>query len=418
MKIRAIQILIVAVLGLSASSFVAADDHSVSKESSTQPGQSDVGQAESFPTDKSILFWSQEQRTAAFRIMEKLAPTRTISAGSNSETVPRPLSPGSELDITWTVGEQDYGMARYMQEQNAVGIMIVHKGKVRFEEYRAGFSAEQRWTSFSVAKSFTSTLVGAALKDGDIESLDDPVTRYIPDLVGSGYDGVTVEQLLTMESGVAWNEDYADPESDVVKFGNQAAIDGADPTVLYMKTLQREAQPGTRWQYNTGETNLIGVLVANATGKTLSDYLSEKVWKPYGMASDAVWILNAGNREIAGCCVSATLGDYARIGLFALEGGIINGESVVPENWFKQAGSKQADIGRPGFGYGYQWWTYDDGSFAAQGIFGQGIFIDPSRDLVIASHSNWKVASNDAYKLQRNQFYSAVQQAIDAETAK
>ncbi|RBP53187.1 serine hydrolase domain-containing protein [Arenicella xantha] len=365
----------------------------------------------SFPTDKSILFWSQDQRLAAFAMMDKIAPTRVISAGPTPST----LALGTPLAVQWKVGDQAFDTDRYMQEQNSVGVIILQGGKIRFEEYRDGHSAEQRWTSFSVAKSLTSSLVGAALKDGDIASIDDPVTRYIPELIGSGYDGVSVEQLLTMRSGVAWTENYADPESDVVKFGDQPSVDGVDPTVLYMKELVRDAEPGTRWQYNTGETNLIGVLVSKATGKTLSDYLSEKVWKPYGMSSDAYWVLNAGGSEIAGCCLSATLRDYARVGLFALGDGKVDGESVVSDGWFQQAGHKQADIGQPGFGYGYQWWTYDDGSYAAQGIFGQGIFIDPKRDLVIASHSNWKVASGDDYKNQRNQFYWAVQRAIDAE---
>ena len=180
-------------------------------------------------------------------------------------------------------------------------------------------------------------------------------------------------------------------------------------------TTHLEAEPGTRWQYNTGETNLIGVLVAKATGKTISDYLSEKVWQPYGMSQDGEWLLNEGGKEIGGCCISATIRDYALFGQFAMDGGKIGDTAVVPDGWFAQAGTKQADIGVPGRGYGYQWWTYDDGSYAGQGIFGQGIFIAPSRNLVIASNSNWNAATPDERKIERDAFYQAVQAAIDAE---
>ena len=360
--------------------------------------------------DTNVLFWSLEKRDQAFRDMESSLPSRVISAGEKAVNLPE----GEKIDPVWNFAGRDWDIRTYMQDQRTAGVMVVHNGKIRLEQHGLNFTADQRWTSFSVAKSFTSTLVGAAIKDGYIKGIDDRLTNYIPELRGSGYDGVSVQQLLTMQSGVQWNEDYSDPESDVAKFLLTKSIDGVDPTILYMKNLKSEVAPGSRWQYNTGETNLIGVLVTKATGKTLSDYLTEKVWQPYGMESDAIWLLNDGGAEIGGCCFSARLRDYARFGLFALGGGMVNGESVVPDGWFEAAGTKQADIDRPGFGYGYQWWTYDDGSFAAQGIFGQGIFIDPKRNLVIASNSNWQTASPDEMKDKRNAFYAAVQAAVDA----
>jgi len=298
-----------------------------------------------------------------------------------------------------------------MASQRAAGLIVIHDNKIRLEKYGLGYGPKDRWTSFSVAKSFASTLVGAAVQDGHIKSLDDSVTRYIPGLRGSAYDDVSVEQLLTMTSGVKWNEDYEDPKSDVAQFGLQKPVAGEDITVSYMKKLPREAPAGTKWVYKTGETNLIGVLVSSATGKTLSAYLSEKIWKPYGMEADAFWILGDTNHEISGCCISARLRDYARFGQFAMEGG----PRTVPEGWFAKAATKRADIGQPGRGYGYQWWTNDDGSFAAQGIFGQGIFIDPKRKLVIASNGNWPRASQGPEPAAREAFYKAVQAAIDGE---
>jgi CubicO group peptidase (beta-lactamase class C family) len=301
-----------------------------------------------------------------------------------------------------------------MADQRLAGLIVIQDGRVRLERYGLGFSGAGRWTSFSVAKSFTSTLVGAAIQDGHIASLSDPVTRYIPELEGSGYDGVTVAQLLSMQSGVRWNEDYTDPNSDVALFNLQQPEGGLDPVTAYMRRLPRAHAPGTQWNYNTGETNLIGVLVERATGKTLADYLSEKVWQPFGMEADAGWVLNSGGREISGCCMSISLRDYGRFGMFVLAGGRAGDQQIVPQGWFDSAGRKQADIGRPGAGYGYQWWTFDDGSFSAQGIFGQGIFIDPARKLVIAGVGNWPTATDPVMARRRHAFYQTVRAAVDS----
>ncbi|UVO53430.1 serine hydrolase [Sphingomonas sp. SUN039] len=352
------------------------------------------------PKDKNVLFWTQDQRDNGFRALEKLATVRGIPAGGSILAFGQGVPLKLPIDID-----------AYMKSQRSAGLIVIQDNKIRFEKYALGYSPQGRWTSFSVAKSFTSTLVGAAVKDGYIKSLDDKVTQYIPTLRGSVYDDVTVKQLLTMTSGVKWNEDYADPKSDVAQFALQKPVPGEDITVSYMKKLTREAPAGTKWVYKTGETNLIGVLVSSATGKSLSAYLSDKVWKPFGMEADAFWILGDTGHEISGCCLSARLRDYARFGQFVLEGG----PGTVPDGWFAAATTKQADIGQPGRGYGYQWWTNDDGSFAAQGIFGQGIFIDPKRKLVIASNGNWPKATDpDTVGAERERFYKAVQAAVDA----
>jgi len=362
----------------------------------------------SLPTDANVLFWSVEQRDAAFRTMDRipiLAKANVIAKGDEVYPLPKgaPLTIATDVDA-------------YMKAQRTAGLVIIQDGKVRMEKYGLDFGAEGKWTSFSVAKSFTSTLVGAAIKDGYIKSIDDKVSAYIPDLKGSAYDDVTIKQLLTMTSGVKWNEDYEDPKSDVALFNTHKAENGMDVTVSYMRKLPREAPAGTKWVYKTGETNLIGVLVSSATKKTLSAYLSEKLWAPFGMEQDASWLLGATGHEISGCCIQASTRDYARFGVFMLGGAKVNGASILPDNWIAPATSKQADIDMPGKGYGYQWWTYDDGSYAAQGIFGQGIFIDPKRNLVIASNSNWPKATDpNTVGVQREAFYKAVQAAVDAE---
>ncbi len=362
----------------------------------------------SLPTNADVLFWSIPQRDAGFRALDQipiLAKSRVIKAGGKVFPLPKgePITIATDVDA-------------YMKAQRTAGLVIIQDGKIRTEKYGLDFDGNGRWTSFSVAKSFTSTLVGAAIKDGYIKSLDDKVSAYIPDLKGSAYDDVTIEQLLTMTSGVKWNEDYEDKKSDVALFNTHKAEPGMDVTVSYMRTLPREAPAGTKWVYKTGETNLIGVLVSSATKKPLSDYLSEKLWAPFGMEQDASWLLGPTGHEISGCCIQASTRDFARLGMFFLGGGIADGKAVFPDDWIAKATVTHADIGFPGRGYGYQWWTYADGSYAAQGIFGQGIFIDPKRKLVIASNSNWPKATDpDTVGEQRQAFYQAVQAAVDAE---
>ena len=338
-----------------------------------------------------ILFWSQAQRDSNFPAMEKMFPGNVIKADPAKA---RKLPTGTPLPMA--AADVD----AFMTSMNVAGLIVLQDGKVRLERYARSLTAEGRWTSFSVAKSFTSTLVGAAMKDGFITSLDDPVTRYIPDLAGSGYDGVTVAQLMTMTSGVKWNEDYTDPKSDVARMFLEPVPAGVDPTVYFMRKLPRETAPGTKRVYKTGETNLIGVLVRRATGKTLAAYAEEKIWKPAGMERDGFWMKDQTGAEVSGCCLSVSLRDYARFGQFVLEGG----KGVVAPGWFADATRAHAEVAPGGYGYGYQWWTYPGGVFGAQGIFGQSILIDPARKIVIAMVSAAPKASDRALTLQRLAF--------------
>jgi len=354
--------------------------------------------------EKSLLFWPLERRDAGFRHMEKIFESSTVQAGGPAHVFAegKTIHLGVDIDA-------------YMRSQRAAGLIIVQNDKIRLEKYALGYDAHGRWASFSVAKSVTSTLVGAAVKDGLIHSLDDKVTIYIEGLKGSPYDDVTVRQLVTMTSGMKWNEDYTNPNSDVVRSRSQRPVAGVDVTVFYMRQLLREAPAGSKWVYKTGETNLVGVLVSRATGRSLSEYLSEKIWKPYGMEQSAYWDRSASGLEMGGCCLSATLRDYARFGQFILDGARIGGKSILPADWLGRATTKQVDTGIPGRGYGYQWWTNDDGTFQASGIFGQSIFIDSKRRLVIATNGNWPTATDTAsLSPARAAFFKVVQADIDA----
>ncbi|HEY3883921.1 MAG TPA: serine hydrolase, partial [Vicinamibacterales bacterium] len=304
---------------------------------------------------------------------------------------------------------------RFLKDERARGVLVLQDGRIRLERYVSPDTPTTRWNSFSVAKSITSTLVGAAMKDGAIRSLDDPVTRYIRGLRGSVYDAVTVRQLLTMTSGVKWNEDYTDPHSDVAQMYAQPPDPGFDMTVSYVRKLQREAPPGTKWVYKTSETNLVGVLVQEATRKHLADYLSEKIWRPYGMQRDAEWMIDDVGDEQGGCCLAMTLDDYGRFGQFILDGARINGTSIVGDNWLPEATRTQVSTGAPGAGYGYQWWTRDDGTFEGRGIYGQTLHIDSARRLVVVINSATEQPTGRASGLARQAFIAAVGTELDAE---
>jgi CubicO group peptidase (beta-lactamase class C family) len=357
----------------------------------------------------SVLFWNQHQKEQGFPHMEDQFAVHTVKRGAHVH----PLPAGKPLSVRVRLGATSDSIDNFMADQKMSGLLVIQKGRVRLEKYALGYGEKGRWTSFSVAKSFTSTLVGAAVKDGYIKSLSDPVTDYIPGLKGSAYEGVSVRQLLTMTSGVKWNEDYTDPKSDVALFSLVQPAPGEDATVAYMKQLPREAEPGKTWVYKTGETNLIGVLVTSATHKSLSDYLTEKVWSNYGMEQDAVWMIDPRGQEVGGCCLSVSLRDYGRMGVFLLGGAKVKGQSIVPDTWLAEATRKQADIGAPGHGYGFQWWTNDDGTYDARGIFGQMIHIDPKRQLVVVINSAWPKATDPVRNIARQALPDSIAHAVD-----
>lgn len=324
------------------------------------------------------------------------------------------LSQGFPFAAFSAGGEKEKAFEDFLTEQKVAGILILQDGKIRSERYESGHSESNRWSSLSVAKSVTSTLVGVAIKDGYIKSVDDYVTDYIPDLKGSAYDSVTIRHLLTMTTGIRWNENYTDPDSDIAGFSTDSIEPGMNATVSYMRRLPAEAEPGKKWVYSTGETHLLGVLVSSATHQTLSHYLSSKIWIPYGMEQTATWTLDRTGQELAGCCLQMTLRDFARFGQFVLEGGRINGESIVPDDWFKTATHIQVPLW-PGGGYGFGWWIIDGNSFEALGIHGQMIHIDPSRQLVIAVNSAWPEAESNERHLAVASFVKTITEEIDKE---
>ena len=357
-----------------------------------------------------ILTWPPAQRERYIAALDSFFLTRTVKAGQRARVLDR----GQPLFAFETGGQRANDLDRFIRAERVRGVLVLQDGKVRLERYVPPHSAATRWNSFSIAKSITSTLVGAAIKDGYILSLDHSVTRYIKALHGSAYDDVTVRQLLTMTSGVKWNEDYTDVHSDVARMYAQPPDPGFDMTVSYVRKLPREAAPGMKWVYKTSETNLVGVLVSKATGKPLADYLSEKIWRAYGMERDAEWMVDDVGHEQGGCCLAMTLRDYGRFGQFILDGARVDGQPIVPENWLADATRTQVSTGAA-TGYGYQWWTRKDGTFEGRGIYGQTLHIDRARRLVIVLNSATEQPTGRTSGRARQAFIAAVQAEVDAE---
>lgn len=340
--------------------------------------------ARHFGSIDDVLFWTLPQKVAGFRNMDVLTPTRAVEAGNNPYPLPRHERDfaGFEFSYDGTVRSLD----DYVRDYNIAGLLIVKGGEIVYERYELGNSPTTRWISWSVAKSVTSLLIGAAIQDGYIRSVDEKVSDYLPRLRNSSYDDVTIRHLLQMASGVEWNEDYADPEADI----NTIVWDTLS-VYEQLRHKPRFAEPGTTFNYNTAETNLAGTLLRAAIGNNLSTYLEHKIWRPYGMEFDASWNLSEpGGGEFGGSSLNATLRDFARIGLFVLDNGRLrDGTQVLPIDWIAESTASS-----PGFDrYGYLWWLRAEGTLAASGIFGQAIHIDPLNKLVIAQHAAREAAS-------------------------
>lgn len=329
---------------------------------------------------------------STFRNIDRLFPVRTIEAPDTPRALPQAPQDLAAM-VSFDIDGVTYDLYDFLALDNVTGLIVLKDGAVVYETYQRGNTPDTRWMSMSVAKSITSTLVGAAIRDGHIGSLDDMVVDYVPSLKGSAYDGVSIHDILLMASGVQWNETYTDPDSDRRDLLRAQIAQEPGAAMKVMAALPRAAEPGMVHTYSTGETQVLGEIVRGAVGKPLAEYLSEKIWQPYGMEADANWWLDSPDGvEIGGSGLSATLRDFARFGQFFLEGGVIDGKPVLPDGWTEQAGQPQKLKDGSVIEYGLMWWpgwtepSIADKAFAAIGIQGQNIYINPTKNIVIATH--------------------------------
>ena len=350
-----------------------------------------------------------------FAHSDELFPVRIVEPGSTPRKLPKAKTPLK--NVYFEAGGMRRDLFDYLALNRVAGLLILKNGEVALEDYELGTAPETHWPSFSMAKSATSTLVGAALLDGSIGSLDDPVTKYVPQLKGGAYEGVSVRNVIQMASGVKWNEAYTDPQSDRRKLLEIQLQEKPGTILQFMSSLSRAGAPGTIWNYNTGETFIVGAVLEGATHEPLAKYLAEKIWKPWGMEFEAQWQLESPNgMGWAGGGLAATLRDFGRIGLLVQANGVVDGKHIVPKGWFDEAASAK-EIGGKTVEYGYLWWPYPkgdevhQGAFQAQGIFGQHMYINRKEKVVIVVLSAQPKPTESAV-VDDGAFFAAVVKAL------
>ncbi len=356
-------------------------------------------EAAEYPVGTADSMWNDPYMIGSYRHWDEIYPVRTIRRGGEVSE----LAYGEQIGaLTYRRGDRQRTIDEYFERTRAVGIVVIKDDEIVFERYGHGADETSQFTSMSVAKSIVSTLVGFAIDDGLIESVDDPIDKYVPELTGTGYEGVPIRAVLQMSSGIRFIEEYSSSASDSYRIWIETVHYRTKRLDDYVAEMERTQDPYFDFNYKGVDTAALGWLVASVTGRNLSDYAAEKIWIPLGMESDASWGLDGRGEdatEIAFCCVNATLRDYARFGLFMLHRGEWNGAQLLPEAWVDAAtvpDGEQVEPGRlyPGYplGYGFQWWTFagDEPAYSAIGVNGQFIYIIPGRNMVIAANHVWE----------------------------
>ncbi len=273
----------------------------------------------------------------------------------------------------------------YLNRQPVTGLLIAKDNTILVERYQYGRTDTDRLTSFSMAKTVLSLLIGIAVKEGAIRSVDDLAETYVPGLKDTEYGRTPIKALLLMASGVAFSEDYASKSSDIYELAHMTVEQGSAGSLNAVKhfNTRREA-PGARFSYSSAESLVLGLVLAAATRRTVSDYATEKLWQPLGAEADASWIIDATGQEITFAYVNAVLRDWARLGLMLANGGNWQGKTIVPADWLAASAAEALPTDSPLAKYGYQiWYSADTRRFALRGLRGQFVFVDPDLKLVL-----------------------------------
>lgn len=334
-----------------------------------------------------LALWKREEITRLMAVNSLFSPDRIVQNFSHMDDLflTRPLSRGdgpiSPLpkgpEATLPPEVQDWIAAR-----TVTSLLILKDGRIVHESYHQGTGPDDLRISWSMAKSVLSALFGIVMAEGKIASLDDPTVKYAPALKGSAYDGTTLRDILTMSSGVAFNEDYLDFWSDINRMGRVLALGGSmDGFAADLKT--RDAEPGTRWHYVSIDTHVLGMIIRGATGEDIPELLERHILGPMGLDKAPYYLTDGEGVSFVLGGLNMTTRDYARIGQMIAQGGMWQGKQIVPRDWIEESTRPQAPGGA---GYGYQWWIADGatgGEVNAQGIYGQYIWIDRARNVVI-----------------------------------
>jgi CubicO group peptidase (beta-lactamase class C family) len=331
--------------------------------------------------------------------------------------VPSRLERVVEPEILWKFQGLELTLDDYFARNPATGLLIARGDTVFVERYQYGRTDRDRFTSWSMAKTVTSMLIGIAIADGRIRSVDDPAATYVPALADTEYGRTSIRHLLQMSSGVRFTEVYSGTD-DVSKLAASTFMQrGGGGVNAVIPFNERLVPAGTRFSYASVETQVLGLVLKAAIGRTVSDYLQEKIWQPIGAEADATWLIDTSGQEAAYCCLNAVLRDYARLGLLVAHDGDWRGRQVIPAAWIRDATTKQTGqahlwpgIATPYFGYGYQTWLFpgERRMFAFLGVRGQSIFVDPQSRLVMVHTAVRKQPGNDPGNREANALWQAV----------
>ena len=360
---------------------------------------------ETTPFDQLALFSGAPQHQNFGRFKD-MAPTSAMAAS----TKPFHFPVGKSIDLpkNYSFEGQQKSVEEFFTETDTTALLVLKDGQMVLERYALTGGPDVHWISWSVSKSFVSALVGIAVHEGYIPNIEEAISDYIPVPKGSAYHGVSIKNVLQMSSGARWNEDYSDPSCDVFRLA--AAMGGAMSLEEFVAGMATESAPGTVCRYNSGETQALGMLLAYATKRTLSDYMQEKLFEPLGMNAAGYWLVDKTGKEMSFAGLNLIARDFIKLGELYRIDGMWNGHQVVPSAWIKASITADAPHLVPGkpwlsdhtlpFGYGYQWWlpAGQDGEFTALGIYNQVVYADRSRGVVI-----YKQSANRAYGTSKDE---------------
>ena len=357
-----------------------------------------------------------------FRNFDALFHTERVAARPEPWVLER--APVDLASLRYEFAGASYDLAHFLEHNRTNALLVLKDGKIVQEIYRNGADEQSRFISFSVGKSFTSSLVGLAVDRGLLPSLDVPVSTYVPKLKGSGYDGATVRDLMQMSSGVKMNENYDIHSSEPNLFAEgiyQSWFSEAVRFSDFAATLEQASPPGTVFNYNTFDTQVLGSVLEGATGQRFTEFLGEVLWRPLGMESDLLMTMDSAGADreaMAGGGYLMTLRDFGRFGQMMLNGGVAHGRRIHPEAWVREATAAdptkpflqvgQIDDGGQGLGYQHQWWLFPQGDFSAEGVFGQFIYVMPRHNMVIVKLSYWEGAWEPEQALESVAFFNAL----------
>jgi CubicO group peptidase (beta-lactamase class C family) len=351
------------------------------------PDEEALGQAEGYPICPQSLRPDTRCLVGLVSRFDEVFPARKVSRGAEARLLNRATA---EPAIRYRYQSQDSGLDDYLSRNRTTGLLILKGDTILAERYQYNRQPEQRMTSYSMAKTIVAMLVGVALSEGDVQSLDDRAEKYVAELKGTPYGETPIRHLLSMSSGVRFTEIYSgsDDVATLVRLSLLGESDGGAATVMPFRT--RDRPPGERFHYSSAETQVLGLVLRAATGKPLAEYLSEKIWQPMRAEADASWNIDKSGHEVAYIGINATVRDYARLGMLLANDGALGGRQIIPAGWVRAATTPPAKQFQPGqtnalFGYGYQTWILPgkERQFMLWGLRGQGVFVDPKSKLVM-----------------------------------